>query len=440
MTAGLPTGDERLVRLLDGQREAIASLCLELGNLPDQCGEELAVAEALSASYAAAGLSPRLQYLSNSSANVIASWAGRPASPARRTLILNSHLDTEGGTPAEATQSGPRLRGTWRQEDLLIGKGLVNAKAHLVAQLYAVRALAESGFEPAGEVILTGTAQETGYCPASGTGADEWTSPHGHEGIGARSLIENGVLGDFALVGEPTGFAICTVQAGYLRLRVRVPGLMPYTPFLARDPGTGFAGNPVEAAAGVVQSIVSWAVRYEATSSTDVPGGRIAPRAQVQEVRSSFPAFTNEADCCDIFVDVRTLPGSAPMAILRDLSDWLRIAGHHVDISCCGYRRGYLADGAGPLVDAVRSGHRQVFGADPAPPSSAQTSMWQDTNAFNEAGIPSVSYGIRPRAEPYTREKYRALHLNELVALIQVYIQVILAIFESDQGPPDGFR
>jgi acetylornithine deacetylase/succinyl-diaminopimelate desuccinylase-like protein len=297
-----------------------------------------------------------------------------------------------------------------------------------VAQLYAVLALIEAGFEPAGEVILTGTAQETGHCPAYGTGADEWTSPHGHEGNGARWLIENGVLGDFALVGEPTGFAVCTAQAGYLRVRVRVTGLMPYTPFLARDPATGLGGNPVEAAAGVVQAIAAWAARYEAASSTDVPGGRVVPRAQVQEVRSSFPAFTNQADQCDIFVDIRTPPASAPMAILRDLAGELRAAGHDVAVQCCGYRRGYLADGARSLIDAVRTSHGQVFGAEPPPPMPAQMSMWQDTNAFNEAGIPSVSYGIRPRPERRTREGIRALHADDLMALVEVYARVIMTI------------
>jgi acetylornithine deacetylase/succinyl-diaminopimelate desuccinylase-like protein len=418
-----PAGD--LSRLISERRAAITGLCLQLGNLPDLCGEEIAVSQALAECYAAAGLEPRLQHLSGTSANVIAAWSGDVGGPGARTLILNSHLDTEGGTPAGPAAMARRLRGTWREDDLLIGKGLINAKVHLVAQLHAVQALMQAGFVPAGEVILTGTAQETGDCPAYGSGADEWSSPHGHEGTGARWLIENGVVGDFALVGEPTGFAVCTAQAGYLRLRVRVTGMMPYTPFLARDPATGLGGNPVEAAAEVTRAIAAWAVRYEAASSTDVPGGRVVPRAQVQEIRSSFPAFTNHADHCDIFVDVRTPPASPPMPVVRDLAGQLRAAGHDVVVQCCGYRRGYLSTGAEQLAAAVRDGHRDVFGADPAPPWPAQMSMWQDTNAFNEAGIPSVSYGIRPRPEQHTREGIRALHLDDLLALVQVYARVI---------------
>jgi acetylornithine deacetylase/succinyl-diaminopimelate desuccinylase-like protein len=426
VTTALRGPADDLARLVGERRNDMAELCLELGNLPDLCGEEIAVAQALADCYATAGLRPRLQRLSSTSANVIAGWTGDGGRPGARTLILNSHLDTEGGRPAGPPEVSKRLRGTWRDGDLLIGKGLVNAKVHLVAQWHAVLALMRIGFSPAGEVILTGTAQETGECPAYGSGADEWAAPHGHEGVGARWLVENGVLGDFALVGEPTGFAVCTAQAGYLRLRVRVCGLMPYTPFLVRDPATSLGGNPVEAAAAVVQAIAGWAGRYETASSTDVPGGRVVPRAQVQEIRSSFPAFTNQADQCDIFVDVRTPPASPPMPVVRDLAGYLRAAGHDVTVQCCGYRRGYLAAGAEPLADAVRDGHREVFGTDPPAPMAAQMSMWQDTNAFNEAGIPSVSYGIRPRPEQHTREGIRGMHLDDLLALTQVYARVIL--------------
>jgi acetylornithine deacetylase/succinyl-diaminopimelate desuccinylase-like protein len=113
------------------------------------------------------------------------------------------------------------------------------------------------------------------------------------------------------------------------------------------------------------------------------------------------------------------------MAIIRELAGELRAAGHDVAVQCCGYRRGYLADGAGPLIDAVSAGHRRVFGSNPQPPMPAQMSMWQDTNAFNEAGIPSVSYGIRPQLEQHTREGFRALHVDDLMALVQVYALVI---------------
>ena len=300
----------------------------------------------------------------------------------------------------------------------------MNAKVHLVAQLQAVLALQRVGFVPDGDVILTGTAQETGSCRAPGTGTDEWTAPHGQEGIGARWLVDHGVVGDFALVGEPTGFSICTAQAGYLRLRIRLTGLMPYTPFMTRAPG-GPSRNPVERSAQVVTALVAWAERYARTQATDVPGGRVVPRAQVQEIRSPFPAFTNRCDQCDVYVDVRTPPMSSPLVIIRGLAAELREAGHEVAVECCGYKRGYLSSGAEPLIEAVRASHRGVFGSDPLPPDPAQMSMWQDTNAFNEVGIPAISYGIRPRTEKSTREGVRALHVDDLLALVNVYARVI---------------
>jgi hypothetical protein len=84
--SALPDPGNELVRLIGGRRDDIAGLCLELGNLPDLCGEEIAVAHALSTCYADAGLRPRLQHLSSSSANVIAViWIPRAASRPSRT-------------------------------------------------------------------------------------------------------------------------------------------------------------------------------------------------------------------------------------------------------------------------------------------------------------------------------------------------------------------
>jgi acetylornithine deacetylase/succinyl-diaminopimelate desuccinylase-like protein len=424
-----------LFRSAENRRDEAVAFCLELGNLPDLCGDERAVAETLFEGYRLAGLEPRLQPISEHSANVLATWPGRdPSSVSAQTLILNSHLDTEGELPSGQGEQRLRLRGTWREDDLLIGKGLVNAKVHLVAQLYAVRSLQDLGLVPINDVILTGTAQETGTCRTGRPDTDAWAGPHDQEGVGARWLVDHGVVADYALVGEPTGFAICTAQAGYLRLRIGVTGDMPYTPFIHRGRGGQDSPNPFERAAPVITAISRWAERYAHAYAHDVAGGRVVPKAQVMQVRSAFPAFTEYRDRCDIFVDVRTPPGAAAMAVKRDLMRELAGNGHDVSVDCYDYRRGYAAVGAEQLIAALDAAHRAVFGAEPQPPEPAQMSMWQDTNAFNEVGIPAVSYGIGVRAEQYTRERRRALHVDDLTALVKVYAYAIADVCGAENG------
>jgi formylaminopyrimidine deformylase len=64
-------------------------------------------------------------------------------------------------------------------------------------------------------------------------------------------------------------------------------------------------------------------------------------------------------------------------------------------------KEGAVADGIEPLAEAVRAAHRLVRGNEPPPQvEPAVVSMWRDTNVFNRAGIPSLTFGpSRGRAE-----------------------------------------
>jgi hypothetical protein len=44
-------------------------------------------------------------------------------------------------------------------------------------------------------------------------------------------------------------------------------------------------------------------------------------------------------------------------------------------------------------VQGVEAAHAKVIGGNPGRPIEAITSMWRDSNVFNEAGIPTVVYG-----------------------------------------------
>jgi hypothetical protein len=59
-------------------------------------------------------------------------------------------------------------------------------------------------------------------------------------------------------------------------------------------------------------------------------------------------------------------------------------------------------------------------------------SMWHDSNAFNAAGIPAISYGIAPQPEPYTRERIRSASVADLARLSQVYALTALNLCAGD--------
>lgn len=420
------------------EREELAELTLRLSGLPDLSGFERPVAEAVESWLKASGIQAAVQPISATSANVVGRLGGTDG--ALPALILSSHLDTEGALPSGDEAERRRLRGAWRDGDLLIGKGLVNDKTQLAAMLVAMRVLARRDPPLSGAVHFLGAAQECGapMDPSAPPARDE--GPHMAEGFGARWAIDRGVAGRFALVGEPTGFAICGAQAGYLRVRITVPGVIPYTPFIERGDDPLATPNPLERAAHMVNRLVEWAKAYERRERLEFWGGTVVPKAQVQDIRRSAPLFTEADDACDVFVDIRTAPGRDDLALLAELDEVVGDPGFRCTITPYDRKRGYVAIGAEPLTAAVERAHRLVFAEPSRPPREAQVSMWHDTNAFNEVGIPAVSYGIAPQPEPFTRERIRSARLDDLVRLAQVYALTALELCRGRVDRDDGDR
>ena len=56
-------------------------------------------------------------------------------------------------------------------------------------------------------------------------------------------------------------------------------------------------------------------------------------------------------------------------------------------------RNGFIAQGVEPLADAATAACREVTGSAPPPVSEDITSMWRDTNVYNEFGIPALTFG-----------------------------------------------
>jgi acetylornithine deacetylase/succinyl-diaminopimelate desuccinylase-like protein len=259
------------------------------------------------------------------------------------------------------------------------------------------------------------------------------------EGNGARFALERGARARYALVGEPTGFAISGAQAGYLRVRVTIPGFVPYTPFIERADGPFGSPNPFERAGPVIDRLTEWARDYERRERLEFWGGTVAPKAQIQDIRRVAPLFTQLDDRCDIYVDIRTAPGRDEPSLLAELGSVLAEVGDGCEITPYDRAAGHIAVGAEPLVAAVEAAHGAIFGEPTRPPRDAQVSMWHDTNAFNAVGIPAISYGIAPRPEPWTRERIRSAKVDDLVRLAQVYALTILGMCD-DGGHRAGHR
>lgn len=412
-----------IIDALDDQRNELTDLCLRLSNLHDVAGEERPVGEAVRDWFLEAGIHAYMQELERDSVNVVARLAARGDG---RSLILSSHMDTEGAVPSADAQTNAELRGAMRQGELLIGKGLANNKAQLAAQMMAARVIHRLRLPLRGALIIGAVAQETGARVPEleklhRDDAHMMVGPHVGEGGGARQLVTRGVSASFALVGEATDFCIATAHAGYVRFRISVPGFLPYTPFIVRGNGPADNPNPVEKAATVVVALEKWARDYEESELVRFDGGVIAPKAQVHEIRSGGPLYTARTDYCHIFLDVRLAPARDPDEIGFQVTNVVRSLGIEAEVTPYDYARGYFATGAEPLIRALEEAHAAVLATPIGTPPPAYLSMWRDSNAFNEAGIPSVAYGPPSQKESMTREGYRGMKIDDIVAGAKVY-------------------
>ncbi|MFL5776670.1 MAG: ArgE/DapE family deacylase [Chloroflexota bacterium] len=131
---------------------------------------------------------------------------GRLGRPGRRRVLLVGHVDVvPPGDPG--TWSGDPFSGDTR-DGRLFGRGACDMKGGVVAILAALRAVAASGaagrFD--GEVLAVSVPSEE------------------DGGQGMLAAIRAGIVGDAAIITEPTSLDVVIAHAGALTFRLTVPG------------------------------------------------------------------------------------------------------------------------------------------------------------------------------------------------------------------------
>lgn len=410
-------------QIIEEDRQGLIELCLLLGRTPSPHGQEREVAGIVAEWFSANSIESWLQPITETSANALGRISGASHGP---SLIMNAHLDVGKPLPEDAPERLQRIYDAWVDDELIYGKGVINDKGQLAAFMVAARALLKAGISLAGDLIIAGVAFETGD-PSVGT--RQGINFPG-EGFGTWWLVNRGITADYALIGETSSFGLVTAECGALWLEIRTTGRTVYTPRLQRGSTLAEHSNSVVRMAEVVRLIEDWATDYESRSTVEFPGGSIVPKAQVVEVAA------NESESI-IRVDIRIPPGANPRAITRDVAEELEGRGIACTVEPYQWSRGYIAQHAEPLIDAVTAAHREVFGSSPLAPPTEEVSMWRDLNMFNEVGIPSICYGPPRQRELLSDDQNRAMKIDDLVAATKVYALTALNVCgEADRGTP----
>jgi acetylornithine deacetylase/succinyl-diaminopimelate desuccinylase family protein len=120
-----------------------------------------------------------------------------------RVLYFHGHYDV---VPAQSPEQFEPMR----KEHFLFGRGSCDMKGGIVAMLYAILALKESGTELDGGIALTLVPnEETG-----GEGGSAWLAAQGRLGQGGIGMM----------LAEPTSGVVWNANRGAISLRVRVRG------------------------------------------------------------------------------------------------------------------------------------------------------------------------------------------------------------------------
>lgn len=343
-------------------RNRIVELACNLANIVSITGEEEEVAKYLGGEFEKLGMEVEYQYVEDGRPNVIGRLKGTGGGA---TLMFNAHMD-HFDNPQE----------TVVEDDRIYGRGLVNMKAAFPCYIEAVAALQKAGVKLKGDLIIAGVV---GEIEKAQVGRFQGKTYRG-AGVGARYLMDHGVMADMCIVGEPTGLHLQIGNAGLIWARVSVDGK---------------ATRFVLAACKVAQAIQDWEKEYQ----RKYPHKFMLPTVQIGAIDGGNAFKPGTRPTTDIFVIVKTLPGAVPLAIKRDIeavcekvkkreSDILDI---RVDLYLS--TDGYEISKSEYVVKAIERAHKTVFGR-PVPYSKPiRYGITSDGSRIAAYGVPAITYG-----------------------------------------------
>jgi acetylornithine deacetylase/succinyl-diaminopimelate desuccinylase-like protein len=408
--------------------QEVVDLALALGNVDSPTGSEGPAGQFVYDWLERNGFAPRKFALIPERFNV-AAWLD--GSGGGYSLIYNSHLDTTLRRDAlwsAKDPNDPLYHSAWVEGEDIYGDGVVNDKGPLAAFLVAAKAIKDSGFPMKGDLIVSAVAGEISREPI-----EEWQGPlYLSKDLGVRFMVTHGAVADYALVAEGTGFGIVGVEPGKAHFKVTITTDTPryYTPYLPRPTGLADAPNAIVRAAAVIAKFEEWAYAYQQRNTYRGPAGTIVPKASVNAIRSGYPFnLTSAPQIASFYVDTRILPGANPIDVREELRGVLEAAGVAGTVELFLYRPGFEAKGAERLIETVRRCHGQTFRTPPAIVGEPVTSMWRDTNAFNELGIPAISYA--PRAASHATKK--SFKVKDLQDAARVYARIAMDLCNQER-------
>ena len=343
-------------------RQRIVEIACKLADTVSITGEEKEVAEYLGSEFERLGMQVEYQEVEEGRPNVIGTLKG---SGGGATLMFCAHMD-HFDNPQE----------TVVEDDRIYGRGLVNMKAAFPCYIEAVAALQKAGVQLKGDLIISGVV---GEIEKAQIGRFQGKNYRG-AGVGARYMMDHGVMADMCIIGEPTGLQLQIGNAGLLWARVSVDGK---------------ATKFVLAACKVAQAIQDWEKEYQRKN----PHKFMLPTVQIGAIDGGNAFKPGTRPTTDIFVIVKMLPGAVPLAIKRDIEQVCeRVRKREPDILDVRVdlyltTPGYEISKREYVVKAMEQAHRTVFNQPVPYAKPIRYGITSDGARIAAYGVPAITYG-----------------------------------------------
>jgi acetylornithine deacetylase/succinyl-diaminopimelate desuccinylase-like protein len=351
---------EEILQQVD--RDRIVELACNLADIVSITGEEKGVAEYLGSEFEKLGMQVEYQEVEEDRPNVIGTLKGTGGGA---TLMFNAHMD-HFDNPQE----------TVVEDERVYGRGLVNMKAAFPCYIEAVAAIQKAGVKLKGDIIIAGVV---GEIEKAQIGRFRGKSYRG-AGVGARYLMDHGVMADMCIIGEPTGLQLQIGNAGLLWARVSVDGK---------------ATRFVLAACKVAQAIQDWEKEYQRKYKHKF----MLPTVQIGAIDGGNAFKPGTRPTTDIFVIVKMLPNTPPLAIKRELEQVCeRVRKRESDIFDIRVdlyltTPGYEISKSEPLVKAMERAHKTVFSKPVPYAQPIRYGITSDGSRIAAYGVPAITYG-----------------------------------------------
>jgi len=318
-----------------------------------------------------------------------------------RALYFSGHYDV---VPAQdPSQFEPAAR-----KATLHGRGAADMKGGIAAMVFAIRALAASGFEPKGRLISVSVPDE------------ETSGPRGTVALAKAGLIERDAIG--MLTMEPTSGVVWNANRGVISMRISIHGKPAHVGLHFRGVNAfrqmlAVAGMFAELEGEVSERQTKFTINPEAARrSVLLLGGEM----------SGGRNFNVVPDLASFTLDRRTNPEEdfdVERERLLDIVKTARARGMRCDVEVMQEGRSAATDADGELAGALASSIRGVTRG------RARFELCPgvlETRHYAALGIPALAYG--PGLLSVSHGPHEFVSVRKLVQCAEVYALTALRL------------